>query len=74
MRALPMTAPEIVSSYKNAKYPEEQIKILAELNACSVRAILEILIKQGAIDGDIPEPSASDTFKAYCALLLGVRP
>lgn len=39
-----MTAYEIRQSYANAKYPKEQIKILAQLNLCTtadIKAILE---------------------------------
>ena len=46
-RTLPMSAGEIVRSYKQAAKPEEQISILAELNACSVDEIREILLQLG---------------------------
>ena len=46
-RTLPMSAGEIVRSYKQAAKPEEQISILAELNACSVEEIREILLQLG---------------------------
>ena len=46
-RTLPMSAGEIVSSYKQAAKPEEQIGILAELNACTVDEIREILLQLG---------------------------
>lgn len=46
-RTLPMSAGEIVRSYKQAAKPEEQIGILAELNACSVDEIREILLQLG---------------------------
>lgn len=39
-----MTAEEIVREYKGAKYPEKQIRILADQNSCepsNIRAILE---------------------------------
>ena len=39
-----MTAEEIVREYKQAKYPEKQIRILADQNSCgqsNIRAILE---------------------------------
>ena len=42
-----MSAGEIVSSYKQAAKPEEQIGILAELNACTVDEIREILLQLG---------------------------
>lgn len=40
---LPMTAGEIVNSYKQAAHPKKQIKVLADLNACSKETILGIL-------------------------------
>lgn len=46
-RTLPMSAGEIVRSYKQAAKPEEQIGILAELNACTVDEIREILLQFG---------------------------
>ena len=46
-RTLPMSAGEIVRSYKQAAKPEEQIGILAELNACTVDEIREILLQLG---------------------------
>ena len=39
-----MTAEEIVREYKQAKYPEKQIRILADQNSCgpsNIKAILE---------------------------------
>lgn len=38
-----MTIQEIARSYKEAKNPEKQIKILAELNACSEEQIIVVL-------------------------------
>lgn len=46
-RTLPMSAGEIVSSYKQAAKPEEQIRILAELNDCTTDEIREILVQLG---------------------------
>lgn len=40
---LPMTAGEIVNSYRQAAHPKKQIKVLADLNACSKETILGIL-------------------------------
>ena len=40
---LPMTAGEIVSSYRQAAHPKKQIKVLADLNACSQETIRGIL-------------------------------
>ena len=39
-----MTAEEIVREYRQAKYPEKQIRILADQNSCgpsNIKAILE---------------------------------
>lgn len=44
---LPMSAGEIVSSYKHAAKPRAQIKVLADLNACSRERIEEILRSAG---------------------------
>lgn len=49
---LPMTAGEIVSSFRQAAKPLEQIKILADLNACSEARIREVLTAEGV---DIPQ-------------------
>lgn len=38
-----MTASEIISSYKSAKYPAKQISVLAELNGTSPKKIKEVL-------------------------------
>lgn len=40
---LPMTDVEIQTSYRDAKYKKQQIKILSELNACSTDRIKKIL-------------------------------
>lgn len=45
-----MTNDEIVASYKQSKHPTEQVRILAELNACPVEKIIGILRDVG-IDG-----------------------
>lgn len=42
-----MTNGEIVSSYKQAKHKAQQVGILAELNRCSNKQIIEILINGG---------------------------
>lgn len=51
-RALPMTAGEIASSYRQAAKPLEQVKILAELNACSEELIRKTLATEGI---DVPQ-------------------
>ncbi len=45
-----MTDDEIIVSYRQAKNRGEQIKILSELNACTVDEICTIL-KAGGVDG-----------------------
>lgn len=40
---------EIVQTYKNAKHKKKQICILAQLNGCTVKYILKVLYKNGAI-------------------------
>ncbi len=42
-----MTDSEIIKSYKEAKEKKKQIEILAQLNACPVTTIREILIANG---------------------------
>lgn len=42
-----MTNSEIVTSYRQAKHKEQQIGILAELNRCSNKQIIEILLNGG---------------------------
>lgn len=49
-----MTAAEIRESYAAAKYPEEQIKILAELNLCKKQDIRDII--EGKTD-ELPPPA-----------------
>ncbi len=44
-----MKAEEIVREYKQAKYPEKQIRILADENSCGVSNIKEILLQAGCI-------------------------
>lgn len=47
-----MTEWEIVKSYKEAAYPQEQIKILADINICPPRQIIDILRNNGL---DVPD-------------------
>lgn len=42
---------EIVTIYNNAESKEDEIEILAQLNACDTDTILEILIDAGAYEG-----------------------
>ena len=48
---------EIVRSYRMAADPKKQIKVLAELNACSVKEIRQVLVGEGVLprETDIPE-------------------
>ena len=46
-RKLPMTPGEIVSNYRQAADPKNQIKILADLNVCTPREIEEVLRAEG---------------------------
>lgn len=49
-KKLKMSAQEIVTSYKTAADPKKQIRILAELNACTVGEIEAVLIQLGAME------------------------
>lgn len=49
-KKLQMSAQEIVTSYKTAAEPKKQIRILAELNACTVGEIEEVLLQLGAME------------------------
>lgn len=49
-KKLQMSAQEIVTSYKTAADKKKQIKILAELNACTVGEIEEVLLQLGAME------------------------
>lgn len=48
-RKYPMTVEEIVTSYRQAKNPQTQIGVLADLNVCSRREIRELLTEAGAL-------------------------
>ena len=50
-----MTDSEIVKMYREAKYPKEHIQIMADMNLCSKRQIIDILNDNGY---DIPYESA----------------
>lgn len=49
-KKLQMSAQEIVTSYKTAADPKKQIRILAELNACTVGEIEAVLLQLGAME------------------------
>lgn len=46
-KMLYMTPADIFKEYREAKYPKEQIKILADENVCGVREIIDVLISFG---------------------------
>ena len=48
---------EIVRSYQMAADPKKQIKVLAELNACSVKEIRRVLVGEGVLprETEVPE-------------------
>ena len=48
-----MTNGDIVKSYKEAKEKKKQIEILAQLNACPIANIREILVSEGV---QFPDP------------------
>ena len=48
-RKYPMTVEEIVTSCRQAKNPQTQIGVLADLNVCSRREIRELLTEAGAL-------------------------
>lgn len=50
-----MTNGEILRDYRGAKDKKAQVKILAELNACSVQQIKEILISEGVDGRELPK-------------------
>jgi len=51
-----MTNEEICRNYRQAKYRQRQIKILADENLCSVEEIRKILIDGGALVPKPPKP------------------
>lgn len=59
-RKLPMTADEICTSYRESKFPKGQVKILAQLNACSVGDIVDVLTDHGYT---VPEDYADNRRK-----------
>ena len=47
---------EIVRSYRMAADPKKQIKVLAELNACSVKEIRQVLVGEGVLPRETEIP------------------
>ncbi len=58
-----MTAEEIVREYREARYPEKQIRILADENSCGVSNIKEILLAAGCELPRSRKPKAEMTKK-----------
>lgn len=52
-----MTELEIVSTFRQAKYPGKQVAILAELNDCTTEKIKEILLRNGVDQKNLPRKS-----------------
>lgn len=71
-----MTESEICKSYRNAAKPGKQVRILAQLNACPAKQIVEILAACG-IEAHQPKPHVKtagwppetyiEQFRLYCA-------
>lgn len=60
------SAEEIVRSYRMAADPKKQIKVLAELNACSVKEIRQVLVGEGVLprETEVPEEPKKSGEKA----------
>lgn len=68
---LPMTEEEICHSYRTAKFPKEQVNILADLNVTDRQTIIEILYRHGELSssaisayirhGQLPESARQTT-------------
>ena len=52
-----MTELEIVSTFRQAKYPGKQVEILAQLNGCTTEEIKEILLRNGVEQKNLPRKS-----------------
>ena len=63
IKRLEMSFGEIAMSYRTAKSPKEQIRVLAELNSCSVQVIEDILIVKGEITPEIEGEKKEDIKK-----------
>ena len=66
---------EIVRSYRMAADPKKQIKVLAELNACSVKEIRRVLVGEGVLPRetevpDEPKKAARKRFDEETARML----
>lgn len=58
-----MSEREIYLSYKNAKYPKSQIRVLAELNDKSPKDIKEIILRQQTLRAKQKHESEKDDFE-----------
>lgn len=47
---------EIVRSYREAKDPKKQIRVLADLNACTVKEIRQVLVGEGVLPRETETP------------------
>lgn len=58
---------EIVRSYRMAADPKKQIKVLAELNACSVKEIRRVLVGEGVLprETEVPEEPKKAARKCF---------
>lgn len=66
---------EIVRSYRMAADPKKQIKVLAELNACSVKEIRQVLVGEGVLPRETeipgePKKAAKKRFDEETARML----
>ena len=61
---------EIVRSYRMAADPKKQIKVLAELNACSVKEIRRVLVGEGVLPREEPKKAARKRFDEETARML----
>lgn len=59
-----MTEFEIIASYREAKAPSQQIKILAQLNDCSTTTIKMLLHKHGITTSQAPKRYGDDRVTA----------
>ena len=59
-----MSEAEIVTSYREAKSPSQQIKILAQLNDCSACTIKMVLHKHGIVTPQTPKRYGDDRVSA----------
>ena len=51
---------EIVRSYRMAADPKKRIKVLAELNACSVKEIRQVLVGEGVLPRETEIPGGAE--------------